>query len=201
MVEARGREPESGYGTGMRLTGQAGVSNIGGVVSKAWVDAEPASEGPDPEFARSIEALVAAVRAFAKADPAGFAQLPVTEEQLDRLYRDCQRPEYLRALEQVLSHAHDVMSGEAVTIDWVARATAISRPAAYWVLSYLNEHSAIDFERLEQEFEGAEDWIALGELMRAGYVFVGKRMIHLTWRGREAFEEFSKRHPELSALA
>lgn len=77
------------------------------------------------------------------------------------------------------------------------RLAALSRPAAYRVLSRLSDVGAVRLGELEEELRGAQDWIAVAQLMRAGYVTEGRRRLHITSAGRIALQELRDRNPAL----
>ncbi len=48
-------------------------------------------------------------------------------------------------------------------------------PEAYRVLSRLADTGAVAFAELDEELRGWEDWIAVAQIIRAGYASVGVR--------------------------
>lgn len=78
----------------------------------------------------------------------------------------------------------------------LAVAAALSRPAAYRVLTRLAEGTVL-FTELEEMLSGGTDWIAVGQLMRAGYATEGRERLHMTSAGRLALDEFRECNPGL----
>ena len=90
---------------------------------------------------------------------------------------------------------------QVVMADWYSTASAFARPEGFWLLDSLVNRHAMTFEEFESEKLGAVGAVALGQLMRAGYVVEGAARLHATDIGRIAYAEFIAKNPQIAAVS
>lgn len=91
--------------------------------------------------------------------------------------------------------------GPTTMADWFSEASAFARPEGVLLLDSLVTLHSMTFDEFEAENLGATGAVALGQLMRAGYVLEGASRLHATDLGRIAYADYLAKHPRLAALS